>query len=264
MNLELITKQVANLTRAIGNYIKTECHKLESADIESKGFNDFVTHVDKTAEQRLASELKKILPEAGIIAEENPNYERKGQYNWIIDPLDGTTNFIHGVPLYSISIALAQNEKVISGVVFEVNLHECFYAWDQGGAYLNGHSISVSTRKKISDGLIATGFPYSDFSRMEQYMAAFDELMRNTHGIRRLGSAAVDLAYVAAGRYDAFWEYGLSPWDVAGGAILVKEAGGIVSDFSGNDNYIFGKEMIATNQLLSEEFSSLIRSKFSQ
>lgn len=263
MNLELLTKQVANLSRAIGNYLKGELKNIKSSDIKSKGTNDFVTYVDKTAEKKLVSELRKLLPEAGFIVEENKELTTKERYNWIVDPLDGTTNFIHGAPPFSISIALQENDKIISGVIFEVNLNECFYAWDKGGAFLNGYPIHTSNNAKISDSLVATGFPYIDFSRLDAYMEVFGELMKRSHGIRRLGSAAVDLAYVACGRYDSFYEYGLNAWDVAAGTIIVKEAGGIVSDFSGQDNYIFGKELVATNNFTFEEFINLVKSKFS-
>lgn len=262
MNLELLTKQVANLCRGIGTYLKGELKNIQSSDIESKGINDFVTYVDKTAESRIVSELKKLLPEAGFIVEENKDLLTADRYNWIVDPLDGTTNFIHGAPPFSISIALKEKDQIISGVVFEVMLNECFYAWDKGGSYLNGHPISTSNTTTISGSLIATGFPYSDFSRMDAYMEVFNILMKSSHGIRRLGSAAVDMVYVACGRYDAFYEYGLNPWDIAAGSVIIKEAGGNVSDFSGQDNYIFGKEMIATNKFVFNEFLQLIKPKF--
>lgn len=254
MNLELITKQIANLSRAIGSFVKNEFKNFNSDKIESKGTNDFVTWVDKESEKRLVIELAKILPGSGFIAEENSSYKQSKQYNWIIDPLDGTTNFIHGVPIFSISIGLTEGNKLIAGVVYEPNLHECFYAWDKGGAYMNGHPISVSKTPDLKEALIGTGFPYSDFSRVQSYLDLFLDLMKNTHGIRRPGSAATDLAYVASGRYDGFFEYGLKPWDVAAGALLVKEAGGFVSDFSGKENYLFGSEIIAGNGLLYQEF----------
>lgn len=262
MNLELLTKQVANLSRAVGSYVRGELKSLDAADIHHKGVNDFVTYVDKNSEKRLVSELGKILPEAGFIAEENSSLSKKEKYNWIIDPLDGTTNYVHGVPLYSISIALAENNRIVSGVIFEINLHECFYAWQDGGAFLNGHTLQVSKADKLANSLIATGFPYTDFSRIEPYTAVFLELMKSTHGIRRLGSAAVDLAYVACGRFDAFYEYGLHAWDVAAGAVIVAEAGGKVTDFNGGDNFLTGKEMVASNERIHSEFLDVIRSHF--
>ena len=262
MNLELLTKQVANLCRAMGGFLKTEMKNLKNSDIQSKGFNNFVTYVDKTSEKRLVVELGKILPEAGFIAEENSNLKKAREYNWVIDPLDGTTNFIHGVPLFSISIALLKGNEIVSGVVYEINLQECFYAWKDGGAFLNGHKIITSDIKKLKDSLLATGFPYDDFDRMEEYIEVFKHFMKTTHGIRRLGSAAVDLAYVACGRYDGFYEYGLNSWDVAAGAIIVEQAGGILSDFTGKENFIFGKEIIASNSFIFEEFLKTINKHF--
>jgi myo-inositol-1(or 4)-monophosphatase len=151
MNLELLTKQVSNISRAIGSFLKNEIKNIKHTDIETKGLNNFVTYVDKVSEERIVNELGKLLPEAGFIAEENSSLQTKKEYNWIIDPLDGTTNFIHKVPLFSISIALAKNNEILLGVIYEINLHECFYAWRNGGAYLNGHNIVVSECKKLKD-----------------------------------------------------------------------------------------------------------------
>lgn len=264
MNLELLTKQVANLSRVTGSYIRNEVKNLKGADVKHKGFNDFVTYVDETSEKKLVADLAKILPEAGFIAEEDNSRIKKDRYNWIIDPLDGTTNFVHGIPVFSISIALAERNKVIAGVIFEINLHECFYAWEKGGAFLNGNKIETSPSKEIKECLVATGFPYSDFSRIEAYTEVFLHLMKHTHGIRRLGSAAIDLAYVACGRFDTFYEYGLNPWDVAAGAIIVAEAGGSVTDFSGGENYLFGEEIIASNPYVHNEFLQIIQERFNK
>ena len=264
MNLELLTKQVANLSRAMGSYIKSELKNITNEDIENKGFNDFVTYVDKTSEERLVQELAKLLPEAGIIAEEGSGYHTAEQFNWVVDPLDGTTNFIHGAPPYSISIALMNRHEIVIGVVYEVVQNECFYAWKNGGSYLNGHKIQVSAHERLSSCLIATGFPYTDFSRLDGYLKVFTHMMKQSHGVRRLGSAAADLAYVACGRYDAFFEYGLHPWDVAAGAILVNEAGGFVADFKGENDFIYGQEIVAGNQSIYGEFLNVIKDGFSQ
>lgn len=262
MNLELLTKQVSNISRALGSFLRNEIKNIKHSDIETKGLNNFVTYVDKKSEERIVKELRKILPEAGFIAEENSNLQRKDEYNWIIDPLDGTTNFIHKVPLFSISIALSRKNEILLGVVYEINLHECFYAWRDGGAWLNGHKISVSECKNIKDSLLATGFPYHDYNRLDAYIELFKELMKSTHGLRRLGSAAVDLAYTACGRFDGFYEYGLNSWDVAAGAIIVQEAGGLVSDFSGKDNYVFGEELMASAPLINQELLKIIKTHF--
>jgi myo-inositol-1(or 4)-monophosphatase len=262
MNLELITKQVANLSRSVGSYVRNEIKRIEKSSIQSKGINDFVTYVDKTSEKKLIGELAKILPEAGFIAEENDRLKKRDRYNWIIDPLDGTTNFIHGIPLFSISIGLMLKEEIVSGVVFEPNQQECFYSWKNGGAFLNGQQIFVSEASSLNDCIIATGFPYSNYSRLEGFMETFTHLMKNTHGIRRLGSAALDLAYVACGRFDGFFEYGLHPWDSAAGSIMVEEAGGTVSDFKGKRNFIFGEEILASNKLIHEPFLQVIKDRF--
>jgi myo-inositol-1(or 4)-monophosphatase len=262
LNLELLTKQVVNVSRTTGNFLKTEIKKIGESDIQTKGLNNFVTYVDKTTEQKLVADLHLLLPEAGFIAEENQSLQRKEIFNWIVDPLDGTTNFIHHVPLYSMSIALMERNNVILGVVYEPNLQECFYAWKNGGAYLNGHKISVSKIRTLKDSLLATGFPYYDYGKLDEYIVLFKYLMENTHGLRRLGSAAVDLAYCACGRFEGFYEYGLSPWDVAAGAIIVQEAGGLVSDFTGGNNYIFGGELVSGNPFIYDEFMQVIKSHF--
>ena len=262
MNLELLTKQVSNIARTIGSFLRTEIKNIKPSDIKKKGLNDFVTYADKVSEKRIINELGKLLPEAGFIAEENSNLQTREQYNWIIDPLDGTTNFIHKVPLFSISIALAKNNEILLGVVYEINLQECFYAWRNGGAYLNDRKIAVSECKKLKDSLLATGFPYHDFDNSDAYIELFKQLLKSTHGLRRLGSAAVDLAYTACGRFDGFYEYGLNPWDVAAGAVIVEEAAGLVSDFSGQNNYIFGKEIVASSPLIHKEFLKKIKRHF--
>jgi myo-inositol-1(or 4)-monophosphatase len=229
-----------------------ERKSFDTTQIETKGLHDLVSYVDRTSERRIIAGLQEVLPESGFIAEEGTSTKRGERYNWIIDPLDGTTNFIQGVPVYAVSIGLLDGDELVLGVVYEVGREECFYAWKDGGAFLNGKPIHVSERDNIQDALLATGFPYSDFSRMEEYMEFLKWSMTNSRGVRRLGSAATDLAYVACGRFDAFWEYDLKPWDVAAGALIVKEAGGVVTDFSGGENYLFGKEIMASNQFLKE------------
>ena len=254
MNLEQITEQLIVLSKSVGEYIITESKMFKDSDIEEKGIHDLVSYVDKNAEKRLVTELKKILPEAGFIAEEDQSLRKGEIYNWIIDPLDGTTNFIHSIPIYSISIALNKGDETIVGLVYEIKLDECFYTWKGAPAFLNGKEICVSKQKNISDSLIATGFPYYNYSLIDQYIELLKDLMQTSRGIRRLGSAAVDLAYVAAGRFEIFYEYSLHPWDVAAGAFLVKQAGGKVTDFKGGSNYIFGEQIISTNSNIYDEF----------
>lgn len=243
--------QTCEIARTSGKIMAEERKNFDVSKIENKGMHDLVSYVDKESEKRIIAELQKLLPESGFIAEEGTNDTRGERFNWVIDPLDGTTNFIQGVPVYCVSIGLLDGDELVVGVVYEVGRDECFYAWKNGGAYLNGEKITVSDRSDIHDALLATGFPYSDFSRIEEYIEFLRWAMKNARGVRRLGSAAADLAYVACGRFDAFWEYDLKPWDVAAGALLVKEAGGMVSDYSGGDNYLFGREIVASNSLIN-------------
>jgi myo-inositol-1(or 4)-monophosphatase len=241
-----------DVARSSGKFMAEERKSFDVSKIETKGLHDLVSYVDKTSEKRIIAGLQKLLPESGFIAEEGTSKKHGMQFNWVIDPLDGTTNFIQGVPVYAVSIGLLEYNELVLGVVYEVGRDECFYAWKDGGAFLNGKPIHVSSRNDINDSLLATGFPYNDFSKLEGYLEFLKWTMTNARGVRRLGSAATDLAYVACGRFDAFWEYDLKPWDVAAGSLLVKEAGGKVSDYSGGKNYLFGKEIVATNGLLDE------------
>jgi myo-inositol-1(or 4)-monophosphatase len=246
MNLEEITHEVNRIARETGLFIREERKKFTLGDVEVKGLNSLVSYVDKEAEKRIVRELRDLVPNASIIGEED-DYSDRGDYTWIIDPLDGTTNFVHGIPTCAVSIALMKGTEHILGTVYEVSLDECFYAWRGGGAWLNGSRIHVSRQNDFSKSLIATGFPYYDFRYLQEYLELLSQLMKQTHGLRRLGSAATDLAYVACGRFEGFYEYGLSPWDVAAGALIVREAGGTVTDFSNGEDFVFGKEIIADN-----------------
>ncbi len=228
---------------------------------ETKGLNDFVSYVDKGSEKMLVEKLSLLLPEAGFKTEEG-TIEKSGlRYCWVIDPLDGTTNFLHGLHPYAISIALMEYDEAVAGVVYEVKGDEVFTAWKNGGAWLNGKRIHVSDAHKLADSLIATGFPYSDFSRLNEYMNCFTWFCKHAHGVRRLGSAAIDLAYLACGRFEVFYEYGLHPWDVDAGILLVREAGGKVCDFSGNEKRLNGDEILASNSAVYSEVLEIV-SKF--
>jgi myo-inositol-1(or 4)-monophosphatase len=262
MDFEKHCLQVIDIAKNAGAFIRTERGKFVSEKIETKGKNDFVSYVDKTAEMLIVDGLKNVIAEAGFIAEEGTNKNKGAIYNWIIDPLDGTTNFIHGMPCFAISIGLLREQQLVLGVIYEINLDECFYAWENAPAYLNGTIIKVSDTNKLSDALLATGFPYYDYKHLKSYMALFEYYMQHTHGLRRLGSAATDLAYVACGRFEAFYEYGLQPWDVAAGAFIVQQAGGCVCDFSGGNNYLFGKEIIASNKNCFEEMKQTLKQHF--
>jgi myo-inositol-1(or 4)-monophosphatase len=261
--IQKIAEQSGLLLREVGKFIAEELGKVSNNAIEHKSLNSLVSYVDKTAEERLVAGCARLLPEAGFITEEETiATSADKEWRWIIDPLDGTTNFLHQLPFFSISVALQQGGKTVVGLVYEVNRQELFYAWKGGGCYLNGKSVKVSNTGSLADSLLATGFPYYDFEKTEAYLQLLGHLMPKTRGLRRLGSAALDLAYTACGRFDAFFEYSLAPWDVAAGAFLVEEAGGQVSDFSGGDDYLFGREMLATNAHLYPEMSTLLQQYF--
>jgi len=257
-----ILQSVILTAKKAGAFIKNERKNFTSDKIEIKGLNDLVSYVDKTSEEIIINDLNKIFPLAGFLVEENTRSEKK-EYNWIVDPLDGTTNFIHGINCYAVSIALENKGEIILGVVYEICNDECFYAYKGGGAFLNGKPINVSENKHLKDCLIATGFPIHNFDKIKPYLKTLELLMKTTHGIRRIGAAAADLCFLACGRVDAFFEYNLNPWDVAAGALIVKEAGGKISDFNKGNNWLYGKEIIACNKSVFEEFSSLIFSCFS-
>jgi myo-inositol-1(or 4)-monophosphatase len=240
------------IARTVGKFMAEERNSFDASMIENKGLHDLVSYVDKASEKRIIEELSKLLPDSGFIAEEGTSDKHGERFNWVIDPLDGTTNYIQGVPVYAVSIALLDGDELVLGVVYEVGRDECFYAWKNGGAFLNGEPIHVSERGDIHDSLLATGFPYNDFSKLNQYLEFLKWTMTHARGVRRLGSAATDLAYVACGRFDAFWEYDLKPWDVAAGTVIVKEAGGTVTDYKGGNDYLFGREIVASNKLIDK------------
>lgn len=264
MNYEFICKNVISAAQEAGLFIQSEARKFTSDKVEVKGLHNFVSYVDKKAEKILVEALTDILPDAGFIAEEGTMEHHGEQLTWVIDPLDGTTNFIHGLPPYAISIALMDGNEIVLGVVYELNTKECFYAWKGSVAFLDGKPITVSNAAKVKDSLIATGFPYYDFDLMPAYLKSLEYFLKNSHGARRMGSASVDLAYVACGRFEAFYEYSLQPWDVAAGAFILQQAGGKVSDFSGGNNFIFGKEIVATNGHIFEEFLGVIQTFLKQ
>ena len=262
MNLALISQDLNALMQETAAFMEVQKTQFELTHVSSKGLNQLVSFVDIETEKFLVKGLSKIVPEAGFITEENTSSVGEQTYNWIIDPLDGTTNFIHGVPVYSISVALAQGNELLVGAVYELGRKELFHAYLNGGAFLNGAAIHVSKCNQLSDSLMATGFPYYDFEQMSNYLEVLKLLMQETHGLRRMGSAAVDLAYVACGRFDGFFEYGLHAWDVAAGCLLVSEAGGKLSDFKQGQNHVFGDTIIASNGQLLLPLQQIIQEKF--
>ena len=216
--------------------------------ITTKRQSDFVTEVDKAAEAAIIEVLREAYPDYGILAEESGHtggHAGGSDYQWIIDPLDGTTNFIHGFPQYAISIALAYRGQITQSVVYDTVRNELFTASKGGGAFLNDRRIRVSKCIRLDDALLGTGFPYRVYEHIDAYLAMFKELAKKSSGIRRPGAASLDLAYVACGRYDGFWEFGLSPWDIAGGALLISEAGGLIGDLAGNETYLQTGNVVA-------------------
>lgn len=245
IDLQLVLNKVRMLVKETGAFIRTEGRQFNKEMIEYKGFNDLVSYVDKQAEIQLTNTLQKILPKAGFVTEEGTISKTGKAFTWIVDPLDGTTNFAHGLPVFAISIGLMHHDEIVLGVVYEINRDECFYAISGKSACCNDATIHVSAETRLSGALLATGFPYNNFEKLPAYFRLLNSFMQTTHGLRRMGSAAVDLVYVACGRFEGFFEYNLNAWDVAAGAFIVQQAGGKVTDFSDGNNYIFGKEIAA-------------------
>jgi myo-inositol-1(or 4)-monophosphatase len=253
MNLSLVEKQAIHLCEEVADFIRTENQNFDRTKIEQKGsFTNLVSYVDKEAEKRLVEKLSEIIPGAGFIAEEGTEREGTNEYKWIIDPLDGTTNFLHGLPIFAISIGLTRKDKIVLGIVYEVSHRECFHAIEGGKAYCNDKVISISPIKTLQESLLATGFPYYHSNKKENHLEIIKIFLEQTHGVRRLGSAAIDLAYVACGRMEGYFEYNLKPWDVAGGAFILQQAGGKVTDFSGGNNFLFGGELCAAGSVHAE------------
>lgn len=253
MDLERLCKEAVEIAKRAGAFIHQEAANFDLSKIEHKGANnDLVSYVDKEAEKILVEGLRKILPEAAFVTEENTVITEAKKLRWVIDPLDGTTNFLHGFPIFSISIGLIDGDEVLVGIVYELNKDECFYAWQNGGAWCNGRPIKISSVSHLKDALLVTGFPYNLEDKADAFFDIIKHFVSTTHGVRRIGSAAVDFAYVACGRLEGYFEYNLKPWDVAGGILLVQEAGGKVTDFKGGKGHLEGKEIAAAGKVHSE------------
>jgi myo-inositol-1(or 4)-monophosphatase len=249
--LNIATLNIAvKAARRASHIINRASRDLARLDVESKDLHDYVTTVDREAEAAIIRILQESCPDFAILAEETgalppPSGKKNPDFCWVIDPLDGTTNFIHGVPQYAISIALMNGKQVEQAVVYDTNRNELFEAARGQGAYLNETRLRVSSCLKLDHALIGTGFPYRDFRHLDAYLAIFRELTQKTSGLRRPGAASLDLAWVAAGRLDGFWEFGLAPWDMAAGSLLIAEAGGLVCDLSGESGYLDSGNIIA-------------------
>ena len=259
-NFLQLSHDLATLCRTTAQFIRQEAVTFDRGKVELKGLHDLVSYVDQETERKLVAGLRQLLPEAGFITEEGtagPDTHTE-EFTWIIDPLDGTTNFVHGLPVYAISVALLHHKELVVGVVHEVNRDESFRTVRGGGAFCNDQPIHVTDIPDLNSSLIATGFPYKDFGKMNPFLQILGTFMTRSHGVRRLGSAAVDLAYVAAGRCEAFFEFNLNSYDVAAGILLVREAGGRVTEFLIDGDPLFGRELVASNGLLHAEMQATI------
>jgi len=250
----MLTTAVKAARRA-GQVINRASLDISQLKVSTKQQSDYVTEVDKLAESAIIEMLRETYPSHAILAEESGS-SGQSEFLWIIDPLDGTTNFIHGLPQYAVSIALAHKGVLTHAVVYDTNRNELFTASKGSGAYLNDKRLRVSKRSKLDEALIGTGFPYRSFTHIDAYLAIFRELTQKTAGLRRPGAATLDLAWVAAGRLDGFWEFGLSPWDMAAGALLISEAGGLVGDLTGEPNYLASGNIVGGNPKV---FSQLLQ-----
>jgi myo-inositol-1(or 4)-monophosphatase len=242
--------------RKAGSIITRASSDLDKLTVRSKRQNDFVSEVDNAAEEAIISTLKDAYPSHGFLAEESGEKDSRAEYVWVIDPLDGTTNFLHGFPQYCVSIGLTHKGVAQQAVVYDPNRNELFTATRGAGAYLNDRRIRVSRTDKLQAALITTGFPFRDLEALDEYMRMFRHMTQSCAGIRRPGAAALDLAWVAAGRADGFWEIGLSPWDMVAGALLVREAGGLVGDTDGEEGYLASGRIVAAN---GKVFSAILQ-----
>lgn len=261
------TPELNTAKKAAGEAAKIirEFQSSNNFSVNFKGKNDLVTDADLQSEKKIISILKEAFPDDHILAEESSDKLTMPEGRiWLIDPIDGTTNFAHGFPVYCVSIGLWDNGQPKMGLVLEVSRDEYFTALAGEGAFLNGRPISVSRLEDASASLVGTGFPYNDLSLVDNYLAFFRTLIHNTQGVRRAGAAAYDLCCVAAGRLDGFYEYSLNPWDVGAAALIVKEAGGLISDWKGEQDWLFGKRIVAGNPTVHQFLLEKIQEQFTE
>ena len=259
-NLETITRLVCQVAREAGSYIRKERASFSVEKVERKHAHDYVSYVDKGSEQKIVKALRELLPEAGFITEEGSAGHTDEQYVWVVDPLDGTTNFIHGFAPYAVSIALCKGRQIVVGVVYEIVSDECFYAWQGGGAWVNGQPIHVG-KNEINDALLCLQLPYNSDAYKPVITRLINHFYGNVGSIRMIGSAAIALCYVAAGRLDAYAERYIGQWDYMAGALIVMEAGGCVTNYEGDDYFMEGDSVIATNGVVHQDLMSAIRER---
>ena len=259
-DLETITRLVCDIAREAGSYIRKERAGFSVEKVERKHAHDYVSYVDKGSEQLIVKALRELLPEAGFITEEGSAGHTDEQFVWVVDPLDGTTNFIHGFAPYAVSIALCKGRQIVVGVVYEIVSDECFYAWQGGGAWVNGHSLHVG-KSEINDALLCLQLPYNSDSYKPVIKHLIDYFYGNVGSIRMIGSAAIALCYVAAGRLDAYAERYIGQWDYMAGALIVQEAGGRVTNYAGEDYFMEGDSVVATNGIVHQNLLNAITSE---
>jgi myo-inositol-1(or 4)-monophosphatase len=247
---------------AAGEILLENFRKVSKDKIRKKAKNDFLSFVDETSEKKIISIIKESFPQHSILAEETGLSNNKNDYQWIIDPLDGTTNYLAGIPVFAVSIGLQHKDELILGVIYDPSHDELFWAEKGNGAFINDKEISVSSSKQLEDSLIATGFPFKLKHLVPEYLEAWKKIFHSSIGMRRMGAAAIDLAYVAAGRFDGFWEIGLSPWDMAAGALIIREAGGKVTDFWDKEQFLNTGYIVANNSKIHNELIEKIQQIF--
>lgn len=255
-------KTAISAARSAAKILMDNFGKISPNDIRRKSANDFLTFVDEEAEKKIIETIHQSFPSHAILAEESGLSEETSEYEWIIDPLDGTTNYIFGVPIFAVSIGVRYNKKLRLGVVLDPVKNELFYAEKNKGAFLNGKPIHTSTNQRLEECLFATGFPFKFKEYLTTYLNCFHDIFMQCNGARRMGSAALDLSYVACGRFDFFWEVGLNPWDIAAGSVIIDEAGGQVSDFWGKDNHFKNGFYVATNGVIHNHILEIIQRHF--
>jgi len=261
LNNQHIIKELTNLVKKVGEFQLSEINKVSKDRVETKDLNSLVSYVDQQSEKMIVARLQELIPESGFITEEGVIKNSEKTFTWIIDPLDGTTNYLHKIPHYCISIALRHNNDIIIGMVHDPSLDECFYAIKGEGAFLNGHKLKLDSKSDLSDALIVTGFPYRNDYDVEAKFNILKYWLMHTRGIRRLGSAALDLVYVASGRLDAYYEGTLNIWDLAAGALIAEEAGAKVSDLDGSNNHLKSCNILAVNKGLYDQVFEVVKTK---
>ena len=260
-DLELLCRQALPIVKKASKFISGEHGKVTQEKIETKELNSLVSYVDKTAEEILVEELGRLLPEAEFLTEEGTVEQNTGDVRWIIDPLDGTTNFLHNVPHYAVSVGLEIDGELALGIVEHIPHQEQYYAWKEGGAFMNGKTIKTNPNEHLINAVVATGFPYSSQSE-EAISKLIVHWMKNARSIRRFGSAALDLVYVARGIFDFYYELSLNAWDIAGGTVIVNEAGGQVTNFQGDEGFLEEGRILASNGHLHQEILKILGEHF--